>query len=64
MSLETAHWFGPTTLNDNTLQTDLCVIGPDAATSYPSGNGDLVMKIEVGASSVAVGMTIGYRTHA
>ena len=64
MSLERAHWFGPRTVNDTTWQTDVNLIGPDAATSYPSGNGDLVMKIEVSASSVAVGMTIGYRTHA
>ena len=64
MSLESAHWFGPITANDTTWQTDVNLIGPDGATSYPAGAGDLVMKIEVSASSVAVGMTIGYRTHA
>ena len=62
LSLETAHWFGPTTTNDTTWQTDVDLIGPDGNASFPAGNGVLVMKIEVTASSVAVGMTIGYRT--
>jgi len=62
MSLEKAHWFGPTT-EDTTWQTDVNLLGPDGVASHASGNGDLVMKIEVGASSVAVGMTVGYRTH-
>jgi len=64
MSLELAHWFGPTTANDATWQTDVKLLGPDGLAQYKSGNGDLVMKIDVTASSVAVGITVGYRTHA
>jgi len=64
MSLEKAHWFGPTELNDTTWQTDVLLLGPDGAASHASGTGDLVMKIDVTASTVAVGLTIGYRTHA
>lgn len=63
MSLEAAHYFGPTVTNDVAFQTDVALTGPDANT-FNSGNGDLVMRIEVGASTVAVGLTIGYRTHA
>ena len=64
MSLEKEHWFGPTTANDTTWQTDVNLAGPSGSTLfYPSGNGDLVMKIDVNTSSVAVGLTVGYRTH-
>ncbi len=63
MSLEKTHWFGTTTANDTAFQTDVALTGPDGGT-FNSGNGDMVMRIEVGASSVAVGLTIGYRTHA
>jgi len=62
MSLEKAHWFGTTTANDVAFQTDVALTGPDGNT-FNSGSGDLVMRIEVGTSSVAVGLTIGYRTH-
>jgi len=64
MSQETAHWFGPTTANDTVWQTDVNLQGPDGATSYPSGSGDLVMHVTATTSDVAVGLTIGYRTHA
>lgn len=64
LSLELAHWFGPTDANSTVWQTDVDLIGPDGATSYPSGNGDLVCLITVSASTVAVGLTVGYRTHA
>jgi len=64
MSLETAHWFGPTTANDTIWQTDVNLAGPDGNTSFPSGNGDLVMLVTATTSDVAVGLTIGYRTHA
>lgn len=63
MSLEKAHWYGTTTANDTAFQTDVTLTGP-AGASHNSGSGDLVMRVEVGASSVAVGLTIGYRTHA
>ena len=64
MSLELAHWFGPTTANDTTWQTDVNLAGPDGTTTFPSGNGDLVMLVTATTSDVAVGLTIGYRTHA
>jgi len=64
VSLETAHWFGPTVANSTIFQTDVNLAGPDGATSYPSGAGDLVMLVTATTSDVAVGLTIGYRTHA
>ena len=60
MDLELDHWFGPTTANSTVFQTDVDLEGPDGNTSYPSGNGDLVMTITRAATSVAVGVTIGY----
>jgi len=63
MSLETAHWFGPTTTNSTLFQTDVNLAGPDGATSYPSGNGDLTMIVTATTSDLAVGLTVGYRTH-
>lgn len=62
MSLETDHWFGPTTANSTLFQTDVNLQGPDDATSFPSGNGDLVMIVNVSAGAVGVGLTIGYTT--
>lgn len=62
MALETAHWFGPTTANDETWQTDVNLLGPDGNTSYPSGDGDLVMLVTRTAGEVSLGVTIGYRT--
>jgi len=64
MSLESAHWFGPITTNDALWQNDVNLAGPDGASSYPSGNGDLVLHIVATTSDIAVGITIGYRTHA
>lgn len=64
MSLELAHWFGPITANDTLWQTDVSLQGPDGASSYPSGAGDLVLHVVATTSDVAVGLTIGYRTHA
>lgn len=62
LSLETAHWFGPTTANSTLFQTDVNLQGPDDATSYPSGAGDLVMIVGQTAGAVSVGLTIGYVT--
>jgi len=66
MSLELAHWFGPTIANSTLFQTDVNLGGPDdsATLTYPSGAGDLVMIVTATTSDVAVGLTIGYRTHA
>ncbi len=63
MSLELAHWFGPTDANETLWQTDVSLAGPDGNTSFPSGNGDLVMKVTAATSDIAVGLTVGYRTH-
>lgn len=60
--LTTEMWFGPTTANDATWQTDTNLQGPDGNSSYPSGNGDLVMKITLTAGAVDVGISIGYHT--
>jgi len=60
MDLELAHWFGPTDADSTLFQTDVDLAGPDGNTSFPSGNGDLVMIVTVAATSVAVGLTIGY----
>ena len=52
--------FGPILANSTLFQTDVDLEGPDGATSYPSGNGDLAMIIERSAGSVDVSLTIGY----
>ena len=62
IALETAHIFGPVTVNDTIWQTDVNLQGPDAATSYPSGAGDMVMLVTVGSNTVSVSITVGYRT--
>lgn len=62
MTLETTHWFGPTIANSTLFQTGVNLQGPDDATSYPSGNGDLVMIVTQTAGAVSVGLSIGYRT--
>lgn len=64
MSLESSHWYGTITANDTAFQTDVTLTGP-AGASHNSGNGDLVMRLAgITAGTVAVGLTIGYRTHA
>ena len=61
---------GKLTINSKMLpevakwQTDVNLAGTDGNTSFPSGNGDLVMLVTATTSDVAVGLTIGYRTHA
>lgn len=62
IALETDHFFGPITANDTTWQTDVSLQGPDGATSYPSGAGDMVMLISRTAGDISVSITIGYRT--
>lgn len=62
MDLEKAHWFGPVTADSTLFQTDVNLLGPDGNTSYPSGNGDLVMIIERTAGAVDVSLSIGYET--
>ena len=60
LDMETDHHFGPVDVNDTKFRTGLNIQGPDGATSYPSGNGDLVMIIERSAGEVDVAITIGY----
>ena len=62
VALETDHLFGPITANDTIWQTDVNLQGPDGNTSFPSGNGDLVMKITRSAGDISVSITVGYRT--
>jgi len=59
---ETAHHFGPITANSTLFQTDVNLLGPDGNTSFPSGNGDLVMIIDRSAGQVNVSATVGYET--
>ncbi len=61
-SMETDHYFGPVTTNNTLFQTDVDLAGPDGNTSYPSGNGDLVMIVGQTAGAVSVGLTLGYLT--
>ena len=62
IALEAAHFFGPIAANDTTWQTDVNLQGPSGATSFPSGNGDLVMLITRSAQDISVSITVGYRT--
>lgn len=52
--------FGPVTYADPKFQTDTNLIGPDGNQNYPSGNGDLVLRVWRTAGNIDVGMTIGY----
>ena len=62
--MTTDQWFGPTTANDTTWQTDVNITGPDGNVSYPSGAGDLVMKVTRTASQADVSVTLLYTTQA
>jgi len=60
-ALEVAHWFGPTLADDTDFQTDENLSGPDGRTVYPSGDGDLVLKVVMSAGSADISITIGYK---
>lgn len=62
IDLELDEWFGPTTADDTTWQTDVNLDGPDGATSYPSGDGDFVMFINRTAGTIDVSVTVLYET--
>ncbi|KKM11737.1 hypothetical protein LCGC14_1720660 [marine sediment metagenome] len=51
-------------VNSTLFQTDVNLGGPDdpSTTTYPSGNGDLVMLIEQTAGAVDVSVTMIYET--
>ena len=54
--------FGPIVANSTLIQTDVSLEGPDGATSYPPGDGDLLLLVEHTAGEVDVSITIGYET--
>jgi len=62
LGLELDEWFGPTTLNDTTWQTDVNLLGPDGNTSYPAGDGDFVCKLASSAGAISFGLTVVYTT--
>ena len=57
---EVDHHFGPITANSVLFQTDVNLEGPDGNTSYPSGDGDLALRVERSGGEVDVSVTIGY----
>lgn len=57
---ETDHHFGPITADSALFQTDVNLKGPDGNTSYPSGDGDLVLLVERNGGEVDVSITLGY----
>ena len=64
IDMRLASWFGPTTSNSTLFQTDVNLQGPDGTTTFPSGDGDIVLIVERSAGSVDVSITIGYETAA
>lgn len=56
--------FGPILANSTLFQTDVDLGGPDApgSTTYPSGDGDLILLIERSAGAVDVSVTLIYET--
>lgn len=62
IDLEAEMWFGPTTADDVTWQTDVNLLGPDGTTAFPAGDEDFVMKVNRTAGNVDIGVTILYET--
>jgi hypothetical protein len=61
------HHFGPTTANSTLFQTDVNLGGPDdpTTTTYPSGDGDIVLLVTgggAGNAAVDVSVTMGYES--
>lgn len=61
-AMNSAKWFGPSLLNNALFQTDVNLLGPNGATAYPSGPGDLVLYVNRTANAVDIGITIAYKT--
>lgn len=61
-STEPAVLFGEIQADDTTWQTDVNLQGPNGVVEFPSGNGDLVMKVNQTAGNVDVGLTLAYTT--
>ena len=58
---EANHHFGPIIANSTLFRTGVNLEGPDTATSYPSGAGDLCMIVDGdGTNAVDVSITLGY----
>lgn len=55
--------FGAIDANNVAFQSDVNLVGPDGgAAAYPSGDGDLVMKVTRTAGNVDVNLLVGYTT--
>ena len=61
MHMEPTAHFGPAETS-TLFQTDVNLQGPDGTTAFPSGDGDVVLLVEVTAGTVAVSITVGYET--
>ncbi len=59
---QTSTHFGPIDADSLLFQTDVDLAGPDGNTSFPSGDGDLVMLVELSAGTVDVSVTLVYET--
>lgn len=59
-----AERFGPTSADNALFQTDVDLYGPDGNTSYPSGNGDLVIFVDWTAGELDVSIGLDYTTFA
>lgn len=62
VDLRANHWFGPSITGSALFQTDVNLLGPDGATSFPAGDGDFVMLVERAAGEVDVSIMVGYET--
>jgi len=54
--------FLTTHANSTLFQTDVNLEGPDGNTAYPSGNGDLVLRVVRTAGAISFGVLVGYVT--
>jgi hypothetical protein len=61
---ESDRWFGFSDATSVLWQTDVNIQGPDGATSYPSGDGDFVLRVGRTAGDVDVSILVGYTTEA
>ena len=62
--LPAANIFAGTDVNDVTWQTDVNLFGPDGAVAYPSGNGDMVIKVTRTGGNVMTRIGVMYQTDA
>lgn len=62
VSMQAAHWFGPIVADNLLFRTGENLQGPDGNTSYPSGDGDLVLRVNRTAGAIDLGITAAYNT--